>query len=194
MDPTRDRPRLTFFVELAERPLETLFRRPDVLPFLREGGHAVSLGLVDLSRGRAEVVRHLEAAGVPVTAWLLLDVEDGYWLNADNAHLATRRWRETREWAEREGLRLHRVGRLEAEAIAGTDTASTEPQDPNDPRSVDYHGEMLAQNRGTRARDLFEHTLAQVSLIESRNSLSLDRALNRYRKLQERDMGSSSSS
>jgi hypothetical protein len=81
-----------------------------VLPFLSEQGCAISMGLVDLSPSRAEIVRRLESSGVPVTAWILLDVEDGYWLNADNSDRALERWRETAAWAEREGLRLHRAG------------------------------------------------------------------------------------
>jgi hypothetical protein len=104
------RPRLTFFVELAAEPLSTLLSRPEVLPFLAEHGCAVSMGLLDLSSERAGWVRRLESSGVPVTAWLLLEVSDGYWLNADNARVAVERWRETRAWAELEGLRLERVG------------------------------------------------------------------------------------
>jgi hypothetical protein len=103
-------PHLTFFVELASQPLAELFARPGVLDFLALGGHAVSMGLLDLTPARAAVVRRLEAAGVPVTAWLLLDVSDGYWLNADNPEHGRARYRETVEWAAREGLRLHRVG------------------------------------------------------------------------------------
>ncbi len=104
------RPKLTFFVELEIDPLEELFARPEVVPFLAAQGCAVSMGLLDLSPRRAAVVRHLESSGVPVTGWLLLDVEDGYWLNADNADRACERWRETAAWAERESLPLSRVG------------------------------------------------------------------------------------
>lgn len=103
-------PRLTFFVEIDAGALTELFARPEVTPFLTENGCAVSMGLLDLSAERAACVRQVEAAGVPVTAWLLLEVADGYWLNADNADVALARWRETRDWAEREGLRLERVG------------------------------------------------------------------------------------
>jgi hypothetical protein len=103
-------PSLTFFVELDSAPLAELFARADVVPFLRDGGHRVAMGMLDLTEERAAEVRRLEGAGVPVTAWLLLDVRDGYWLNADNAPVARRRYRETMEWAERGGLRLHRIG------------------------------------------------------------------------------------
>ena len=98
---TPARPKLTFFVELELEPLEELFRKPDVVPFLAAQGCAVSMGLLDLSPRRAAVVRRLESNGIPVTGWLLLDVEDGYWLNADNADRARERWRETAAWAER---------------------------------------------------------------------------------------------
>ena len=107
---TCDRPNLTFFVELEAEPLEALFRRPELMPFLATQGCAISMGLLDLSPSRASVVRQLESSGVPVTGWLLLDVKDGYWLNADNADRALERWNETAAWADREGLRLHRVG------------------------------------------------------------------------------------
>jgi hypothetical protein len=104
------RPKLTFFVELEIDPLEELFARPEVVPFLAAEDCAVSMGLLDLSPRRAAVVQRLESSGVPVTGWLLLDLEDGYWLNADNADRACERWRETAAWAESEGLPLSRIG------------------------------------------------------------------------------------
>jgi hypothetical protein len=104
------RPRLTFFVELESEPLDALFRAPDVIPLLVGRGCGVSLGLLDRSARRAEIVRELEGRGIPVTAWLLLPVEDGYWLTADNAERARATWRETAAWAAREGLRFARVG------------------------------------------------------------------------------------
>lgn len=104
------KPNLTFFVEVELEPLEELFGQPEVLSFLAEQGCAVSMGLLDLSPRRGAVVREIESKGIPVTGWLLLDLEDGYWLNADNADRARERWRETAAWAEREGLPLQRIG------------------------------------------------------------------------------------
>jgi hypothetical protein len=114
------RPTLTFFVELAAEPLSALLSRPEVLPFLAENGCAVSMGLLDLSPERADWVRRLESSGVAVTAWLLLEVSDGYWLNADNAEVAAARWRETLAWAERERARaqVERAERDYAELVA----------------------------------------------------------------------------
>jgi len=101
---------LTLFTELPTPRLVGLFDTPQVVEQLARGGCAVSMGLIDLTAERAEIVRRLEESGVPVTAWLLLDEADGYWLNADNADKARARYLETIEWAERERLRLHRIG------------------------------------------------------------------------------------
>jgi hypothetical protein len=108
-------PFLTFFVELPGDALAALFARPEVLPFLTRGGHAVSLGMLDLTPARAEVVRRLEAAGVPVCAWLLLDPKHGYWLTADNAPEAVARYREVHAFAAEHGLKFARIG-LDIEA------------------------------------------------------------------------------
>ena len=104
------RPRLTFFVELGSEPLQALFAIPGVMDFLARNNCGISMGLLDLTVARAAIVRELESRGVPVTAWLLLDVADGYWLNADNPDRGRARYRETMAWAKREGLRLHRIG------------------------------------------------------------------------------------
>ncbi len=109
------KPHLTFFVELESDALEALFARPGVTDFLVRGGHDVSIGMLDLDRRRARVIRRLEARGVNVTAWLLLDPDDGYWLTADNPELARARYREIKAWAEREKLTLPRIG-LDIEA------------------------------------------------------------------------------
>ncbi len=103
-------PRFTFFVELTNEPLVELFDRPEVIDFLARWGCAIAMGLLDLSGERTAVVRRLEAAGIPVTAWLLLDEADGYWLNADNVEHARRRYLQAMEWAASGGLRLHRIG------------------------------------------------------------------------------------
>jgi hypothetical protein len=103
-------PRLTFFVELSGDALVELFATPGVLDFLIRHRCTIAMGLLDLTPARAEVVRRLEGSGVAVTAWLLLDIAEGYWLNADNAPAARRRLHDTLEWGARERLTLPRVG------------------------------------------------------------------------------------
>jgi len=104
------RRRLTFFNELPSSQLVALFADGKVADFLVAGGYALAMGMIDLTDDRARIVRDLEERGVPVTAWLLLPFEQGYWLNADNAELAISRYRETIAWATSANLQLHRIG------------------------------------------------------------------------------------
>jgi len=102
-------PRLTFFCELEPESLQAIFDQQmisDLLAF-RAG---VSLGILDLSEQRAEVVRRLNQAGIPVTAWLLLPKEQGYRFNIDNASDAIHFYLAFQEWTARFGLCWTGVG------------------------------------------------------------------------------------
>lgn len=101
---------LTYFVELAEQPLTRLFARPGLVDQLARHQAAVSLAMLDLCAARADLIRLLNRRGVPVTAWLLLEESEGYWLTADNAVRARQRYIELRDWAAAEGLALEAVG------------------------------------------------------------------------------------
>jgi len=104
------KPHLTFFCELERGALRDLLAEPNVVATLRALGAGVSLGLIDLSAERAKAVRALNAAGIPVTAWLLLPREEGYWFNLDNAPQAMARYAAFREWTAAFGLRWASVG------------------------------------------------------------------------------------
>jgi hypothetical protein len=103
-------PHLTFACELESGLLAALLERPELIPSLQQLGATVSLGLLDLSADRAAAVRRLNAAGVPLVAWLLLPKEQGYWFNADNATAAVARWDDFLAWTAAEGLRWDGVG------------------------------------------------------------------------------------
>lgn len=103
-------PQLTFYCELPHQALTDLFADPSVAETLRQLGAAVSLGLLDLSQERAEVVRELNRTGIPVVAWLLLPEEQGYWFNLDNSAAALERYREFRVWTGAEQLRWAGIG------------------------------------------------------------------------------------
>jgi len=79
-----------------------------VIDSLGELGARVGLGIVDLTPDRASVVRKLNEAGVPVIAWLLLPMEQGYWFNVNNARQATDRYRTFKAWTEE--YKLHWAG------------------------------------------------------------------------------------
>lgn len=103
-------PQLAFACELATDQLQSLFSRQDVIGDLRQLHAAVSLALADLSPGRADVVHRLNQAGVPVTAWLALPKEQGYYVNAANAPQAAARFAAFEKWTGDYGLRWDRIG------------------------------------------------------------------------------------
>jgi hypothetical protein len=102
-------PRLTFFCELGPAPLKALFSLPDIV-ILADIGATVSLGILDFSPERAEVVSRLNQAGVPVVAWLLLPKDQGYWFNVDNASEAQIRYQEFQKWTRENGLTWAGIG------------------------------------------------------------------------------------
>lgn len=106
---------LTFFCELSTPRLTALLADGHVAALLAAHGCGVSMAMLDLTAERAAVVRTLTAAGVPVTAWLVLEEDDGYWLTLDNVGLARERWLEVHAWVVRHQLNLRGVG-LDVEA------------------------------------------------------------------------------
>ena len=55
-------------------------------------------------------MRRLNEAGIPVTAWIALPKEEGYYLNAANAYEAAARFAAFETWTRDYGLRWARVG------------------------------------------------------------------------------------
>lgn len=103
------KPHLTFFCELETPVLKALFSVPDIA-YLGELNASISLGILDFSLERAEIVRRLNQSGVPVVAWLLLPKSQGYWFNIDNVDDAVRRYEEFREWTAANDLKWDGVG------------------------------------------------------------------------------------
>ncbi|MBN2007105.1 MAG: hypothetical protein JXA21_27385 [Anaerolineae bacterium] len=103
-------PHLTFGCELDSEALRALFADSHVVADLQTLSASVSLGLLDLSGERAEVVRQLNAAGVPVTAWLLLPQSQGYWFNLDNAPQALAFYDQFLSWTAAQKLQWDGVG------------------------------------------------------------------------------------
>jgi hypothetical protein len=105
MDPT-----LTFFCELEAEALLLLFNEFGVMDDLVSLGASVSLGILDFSPERVEIVRRLNGAGVPVIAWLLLPEEEGYWFNMKNVDLARQRYEKFKVWTQEYGLQWWGLG------------------------------------------------------------------------------------
>ncbi len=103
-------PHLDFACEMDTAQLQSLFSRQDVVDDLRQLQAGISLALNDLSAGRAEVVRQLNQAGIPVTAWMTLPKEQGYYINAGNAPASEARFSAFEKWTRDYGLRWAGVG------------------------------------------------------------------------------------
>jgi hypothetical protein len=107
MPPT---PQFTFFCELDTPALVELFADPNLIPTLQAIPAGVSLGLLDLSSERAEVVLRCNRAGIPVTAWLLLPREQGYWFNLENAPQAEAFYADFLRWTQAHQLAWDGIG------------------------------------------------------------------------------------
>ena len=103
-------PPLTYFTELPARQLAELLAGTGLLDLLSGTGASISMAMLDLDPLRAEVIARLNRAGVAVTAWLVLEEQQGYWLTADNADQAHCRYVLVRDWAAQHELALEAVG------------------------------------------------------------------------------------
>jgi len=90
--------------------LAELFSKPEVLDELSANGDGVALAILDFTEQRAAIIRLLNAQNIPVTAWLLLPNEEGYWFNLRNYPQAVARYRAFREWALRGRLQFKAIG------------------------------------------------------------------------------------
>ncbi|MBE9527008.1 MAG: hypothetical protein IME94_08545 [Proteobacteria bacterium] len=101
---------LTFFCELYSDDLVRLFSEPCLIEQLQTLGATISLGIVDFSDERAHVVHQLNKNGIPVIAWQLLSIEQGYWYNMSNADQAISGYEEFLEWTNKHNLHWAGLG------------------------------------------------------------------------------------
>ena len=102
--------KLTFFCELYSSDLVNLFSDADLLEQLKTIHATISLGIIDFSDERAYIVRQLNKKGIPVIAWQLLSIEQGYWYNMANADQAVSGYEEFLEWTDKHNLRWAGLG------------------------------------------------------------------------------------
>ncbi len=156
------RPDLTFFTELDSEALSTLFEDKTILEKLLTLEASLSLGILDLSEQRAEVVKRLNAAGIPVVAWLLLPEEDGYWFNIDNYEKAAARYISFKAWTRKHNLQWAGVG-LDIEMNIN-DLRQVMARHQADKFVATLFQRYLNKNRVTRARRVYQ---ALVNVIRS---------------------------
>ncbi|HEY0738831.1 MAG TPA: hypothetical protein VGD69_28185 [Herpetosiphonaceae bacterium] len=104
------RPNVNFFCELGPLALTELFESPGLIDTLETQQYGVALAMLDYSPQRSALVRRLNAHGIPVVAWLLLPIEEGYWFNLHNYPQSSVAYQSFREWALREDLHFTAVG------------------------------------------------------------------------------------
>jgi len=103
-------PKLSFFCELPGDELSKLFDSRFVIDDLHDLNATLCLGILDLSKARANVVQRLNKAGVPVIAWLLLPEDEGYWFNTNNYKEAAARYITFKAWTKEYNLQWAGIG------------------------------------------------------------------------------------
>lgn len=104
------KPQLSFFTELPSSELKGLFADSLVIAELKALHAEIRMGVLDFSPERVEVVRQLNAEGIPVVAWLLLPKEEGYWFNMGNGPDALLRYEKMQNWTLENGLKWAGIG------------------------------------------------------------------------------------
>jgi hypothetical protein len=87
-----------------------MLSEPGAVAALIELKAGIALALPDLTADRASLVRELNRDGVPVTAWLTLPPEQGYYLNASNGRQAEVRFADFEKWTTLNRLRWAEIG------------------------------------------------------------------------------------
>jgi hypothetical protein len=103
-------PHLVFASDQSTGELESLLSEPGVVADLIDLRAGIALALPDLTVDRASLVRQLNRDGIPVTAWLTLPTEQGYYLNASNGRQAEVRFDDLEKWTTVNGLRWAAIG------------------------------------------------------------------------------------
>jgi hypothetical protein len=91
-------------------PMQQLFADPAVLSALVQLHAGVAVEIADFSPQRAAIVKQLAQAGIPVTAWLVLAPEQGFYINASNAPAAAQRVAQFEQWTTDNHLQWAAVG------------------------------------------------------------------------------------
>jgi len=104
------KPSLTFFCELESEPLTQLFAGTKLATMLTRLDANISLGLLDLSAERAEVIKKLNRAKIPVSAWLLLDKDQGYWTSLDTIEETAIQYHMFKAWKSKYKLEFAAIG------------------------------------------------------------------------------------
>lgn len=108
-DENRPAAHIIFATASPPGELQSLFSS-ELIAELRQIDAGVALSIDDLSPDRAQLVRRLNAAGIPVVAVIVLGQQQGYYVNADNADATVARFSEFDKWSTENQLRWESIG------------------------------------------------------------------------------------
>ena len=103
------RPELIFACDRPTSELSGLFT-PQLIADLQRLNAGVALSTEDLSPERARIVRELNGAGIPMTAWIALPKSEGYYVNASNAAQTAVWFDQFDHWTAANDLHWQAVG------------------------------------------------------------------------------------
>jgi hypothetical protein len=89
---------------------ETMFSNGEVISDLKDLHAGLAVDISEFSPARAQLVRQLNQAGIPLDAGLALPAAQGYYLNVGNAPEAAARFADFEKWTEAYGLRCNAIG------------------------------------------------------------------------------------
>lgn len=156
-DANATRPQLIFACDRQTKELDSLFT-PQLISDLKELNAGIALSTEDFSPERAEVVRRLNAAGVPMTAWIALPKDQGYYVNVSTAPQTAARFAEFEKWTSDNSLKWEAVG------------LDIEPTLKEYSALMDHKGQLISMaikraldsgrvNRGREAYDVLIHQI-----------------------------------
>ena len=101
---------MVFATEGSTEELRALVAKPEVIAELQEMHAGIAVGTAEMGSERAEIIQKLNEAGIPVTAWLTLPKEQGYYINASNAADTASRFALFEKWSTEYQLHWAGVG------------------------------------------------------------------------------------
>lgn len=104
------RPLISFFTELPSSELQALIARPGIKDLLLDMGAEIRIGVNDFTQERAESIKELNEAGIPVYAWLKAHDNQGHTFRIDNASFILKRYKSFKEWTSLYQLSWEGIG------------------------------------------------------------------------------------
>lgn len=105
------RPELMFACcDQGAEALNNLLADTAVWADLKELHAGLAVALDDLSPARAQLVKRMNAEGIPAVAWIVLPREQGYYVNASNAPQTAARFADFEKWSNENKLHWQAVG------------------------------------------------------------------------------------